>query len=309
MFKWSSVKVLSELAGDLKFPTGICYEPVHKKIYIANMRKQNVRWLNTDTGEKGVLPVQIRQPYKADRIGQPLGIGISPQKGILIADIVNNDILLLEEGSDMWVSVIKGVNSFIDDSGKEIPEPMLNMPGGVTTDTEHNIYINDFLNNRLRKIDKDGKLSTLTGDMDSGYEDGELELAKINKPYGVFYGNDKLYFVDQGNNLIRYIDFVTGKVQTVKPQSKEVRMDTPVAMTIDPDGNIFISEKNRIYCINAKTGEQTVVLDNEIWKTLSERFGINDELSYISALVTPDRGRLYWVDSNKSMAYSADYSI
>lgn len=63
----------------------------------------------------------------------------------------------------------------------------LNMPIGVVTDVSGNIYIADMRNNCVRKVDKNGIISTIAGKGTAGYsgDGGNATAAQLNGPTGI----------------------------------------------------------------------------------------------------------------------------
>ena len=78
---------------------------------------------------------------------------------------------------------------------------------GIVVDDNLNVYVTDVGNHCIRKIDKDGNVTTFAGNPSSGgYQDGKGTAAKFSIPYGLTI-DDKgnLYSVDPGNWDIRKI--------------------------------------------------------------------------------------------------------
>ena len=67
-------------------------------------------------------------------------------------------------------------------------ETKLNKPRGINIDTSGNIYIADTDNNRIRKVDTEGIITTIagTGDPDYSGDDGPATDAELNTPHAVF---------------------------------------------------------------------------------------------------------------------------
>lgn len=84
-----------------------------------------------------------------------------------------------------------------------------NNPVGITIDKNDTLYVADSFNNVIRKIEKDGKVTTYagTGPSAPGASNGQRAKASFNEPQDVLYdqANNQLYVADTGNHLIRLI--------------------------------------------------------------------------------------------------------
>lgn len=90
-----------------------------------------------------------------------------------------------------------------------------NNPYGVAVDNNHNIYVADWLNNSIRKIDSNGYVRTLAGNGTTGYANGIGRAALFNQPAGIAvdkFGN--IYVGDCKNYVIRNIT-PNGQVSTL----------------------------------------------------------------------------------------------
>ena len=143
----------------------------------------------------------------------------------------------------------------------------LNNPIGVTKDRTGNIFIADYLNNKIRKIDLAGTITTYAGTGVQGYfGDGALATsAKLWNPTGVAcdtLGN--LFITDNGNNRIRKVNASTGVITTVAGiggsgnyngdniAATGAQLNQPFGIALDKAGNIFFGDRNnhRIRKIN-----------------------------------------------------------
>lgn len=79
--------------------------------------------------------------------------------------------------------------------------------GGIAVDDDLNVYVTDVGNHCIRKIDKDGNVTTHAGNpSSSGFEHGKGTAAKFSIPYGLTIdGQGNLYAVDPGNWDVRKI--------------------------------------------------------------------------------------------------------
>ena len=140
-------------------------------------------------------------------------------------------------------------------------------PSNVAVDGNGNIYLADTSNNRIRKIDKaTGKITTIAGTGVAGYsgDGGAATAAQLYDPTGLVVDSiGNIYISDQGNNCIRKIDKVTGKVSTVGRNVNDNNYPTlkgPGGLAIDHSDNIYIVDTfDRICMLDKSTGNITVI--------------------------------------------------
>ena len=79
-----------------------------------------------------------------------------------------------------------GVNGFAGDGGAAT-SAQLGCPSGAAVDAAGNIYIADFGNNRIRKVDPNGIITTIAGNGQGGFsgDDGPAVSAELNIPNDV----------------------------------------------------------------------------------------------------------------------------
>ncbi len=123
-------------------------------------------------------------------------------------------------------------------------------PSGIASDDQGNIFIADSHNNAIRKIDKDGRVSTLAGNGNVGAADGKGAEATFFFPLALAVHQDgNIYVADTRNNLIRKIT-PNGEVKTIAGKGSQT-FDNPEGIAVDKEGNIFVSDRNdQIYKID-----------------------------------------------------------
>ncbi|MDO9377181.1 MAG: NHL repeat-containing protein [Ferruginibacter sp.] len=134
-------------------------------------------------------------------------------------------------------------------------------PASVAVNSSGNLYICEQSNDRIRKVDANGIISTVAGDGTHGYggDGGLATLAHLNGPTGVavdLFGN--IFIADGGNNRIRKVT-ANGIITTVAGNGSfgssgdgsdalSAALNNPRGVTVDPNGNLYIADygNNRI---------------------------------------------------------------
>lgn len=142
-------------------------------------------------------------------------------------------------------------------------------PEGIAFDTSGNLYIADSANHRIRKVGRDGRISTFAGNglIGSGGDGGTATEASLSFPTGVAAdGNGNVYIADSYNNRIRKVA-PNGVISTVAGSGVEgfggdgaeainARLNTPNGITVDSTGNIYFSDfgNHRVRRIDSGSG-------------------------------------------------------
>lgn len=150
----------------------------------------------------------------------------------------------------------------------------LNAPAGVTVDASGNFYIADSNNNRIRKVDSKGIITTVAGSAFAGYsgDHAAATSAMLNGPVSVAVdGSGNLYIADQLNNVIRKVTSA-GIITTFAGTgvagyngdniaAATAQLNLPSSVAVDSSGNVFIADysNQRIREVVAASGNITTV--------------------------------------------------
>jgi uncharacterized protein (TIGR03437 family) len=131
---------------------------------------------------------------------------------------------------------------------------------GVCADSSGNVYLADADDNRIRRIDTSGIITTYAGGGVAGYggDGGPATQAFLNAPYGIrMDSGGNLFIADLGNNAIRRVA-TDGTISTFAGG-----LVAPRNVTFGPDGSLYVSEfgANRVSRVNAD-GSTTVIAGN-----------------------------------------------
>jgi sugar lactone lactonase YvrE len=184
----------------------------------------------------------------------PAGLAIDAAGNILVADYYNHKIRKISPSGVVTTIAGTGSSGAIDGSSSLAT---FQNPGAVCSDANGNIFIVDVGNNKIRKINSSGIVSTFAGDGTSGSTDGNGNTARFYIPRGITIDvSGNLFVGDYGNNKIRKIT-PAGVVSTLAGSGTQGVSDgtgnaasfyNPSGLTVDQSGNIFVCDEvsNRI---------------------------------------------------------------
>ncbi|EAY30679.1 thioredoxin-like domain-containing protein [Microscilla marina] len=102
-----------------------------------------------------------------------------------------------------------------DQQGNKTKHTFLRFPSKIIQGDKGELYISDSGNNRILKIDKNGKVLLQIGSGTQGLKDGDFDKATFYEPHGLALKGDFLYVADTKNNVIRRVDLKRKKVKTI----------------------------------------------------------------------------------------------
>lgn len=148
-----------------------------------------------------------------------------------------------------------GTQGFSGDGGPLI-NAQLNNITAIAFDKADNMYISDYYNQRIRKVNTAGIITTFAGIGVAGYsgDGGPATNAKLNNPWGLaFDAADNLYVSDPGNGRIRKIT-PSGIISTYAGNGTRgysgdggpanlAQMYGPLDCAMDQNGNLYVEDE------------------------------------------------------------------
>ncbi|HVM59820.1 MAG TPA: HYR domain-containing protein [Verrucomicrobiae bacterium] len=209
-------------------------------------------------------------------LNSPYRVAVDYTGNLFIADLDNQRVRRVDAATGIITTVAgNGVNGYSGDGGAAT-NASLGSPTDVAVDYAGNLFIADFYNSRIRRVDAaTGIITTVAGNGVSGYsgDGGAATNASVNSVYGVavdYAGN--LFIADTGNSRIRRVDAATGIITTVAGNggigfsgdggaATNARVNGPFDVAVDRAGNLFIADfyNARIRRVDATTGIITTV--------------------------------------------------
>ena len=192
-------------------------------------------------------------------LGHPEDLTLDGAGNVYIADTANGVIRKVDRnGTIATVAGNNGLAGGFSGDGGPATSAALHGPNGIALDSAGNLYIADTNNNRIRKVDLGGTISTVAGSSSAGYsgDGGPATSAKLSEPFGVRVdaaGN--LFIADTDNNVIRRVG-LNGTITTVAGNfelgagysgdngpATSARLASPVYVSLDAAGELYIADQ------------------------------------------------------------------
>jgi len=243
--------VVLDLAGNVYFADGYnnCVRKVDMSGVISTFAGTGALGYGGDGG-----------PATASLINNPHGIAIDNGGNIYIADYGNTRVRKVT--TDGIIHTIAG-NGYVGYSGDGGPATAAEMDlvNDVAVDNHGNLFIADYNNNVIRRVDTSYTITTFAGTGAYGYsgDGGPATAAEMVGPGGICFDNyGSVYFGDVNNNVIRKIN-PDGVISTFAGtgtagysgdggEATAATFYRPGVVTFDGGGNFYVADiaNNRI---------------------------------------------------------------
>jgi trimeric autotransporter adhesin len=193
-------------------------------IYIADSSDSRVLKVNAATGVMNSIAGTGTAGYSGDGgpatsayLDAPAGLSLDTGGNLYIASSGDSRIRKVNPAGTISTVAGTGTAGYSGDGGAATSAE-LNLPEGVYVDASGNIYIADWENNRIRKVNTAGIITTVAGTGTAGYsgDGGAATSASLNLPQGVYVdASGDIYIADGANNRIRKVNGTTQTITTV----------------------------------------------------------------------------------------------
>lgn len=181
------------------------------------------------------------------RFNTPSALAIDAQDNLYVADTGNNAIRKVTPEGVVTTIAGSSAAGYRDGPARDA---QFNAPVGVAVDAEGNVYVADTYNDRIRKVSKEGEVTTVAGGAVSpGYADGPAMSAGFDTPCGlVIAPTGELYIADTGNNAIRKLT-KEGEVTTIASAApladNQSLLFAPTGLALTHDGILYATANDR----------------------------------------------------------------
>jgi sugar lactone lactonase YvrE len=181
----------------------------------------------------------------------PSGVAVDTSGYLYVAD--NASHLIRKISPAGVVSTFAGTVGVAGSANGTGTGAQFNNPSGVAVDTSGHVYVADYSNQLIRKINPAGVVSTLAGSGVSGSANGTGTGAQFNNPSGVALDtNGNLYVADKSNHQIRKITSAgvvstlagvgTANSGTADGTGASARFNSPTGVAVDKSGKVYVAD-------------------------------------------------------------------
>ncbi|MBZ5629004.1 MAG: CHAP domain-containing protein [Acidobacteriia bacterium] len=262
--------------AELNGPTHVVFDRT-VNLYITDANNERIRKVNAVTDQITTVAGNGTAGFSGDgglatsaQLNFPDGVALDSSGNLFIGDALNNRIRKVAITTGNIVTVAgKGSAGYSGDGGSAT-NASLSFPSRPFVDVAGNIYIADYQNNRVRKVDGvSGVITTIVGTGVAGYsgDAGPAIAARLNGPLSIALNasGTVLYVADTNNERIRAVNQSTspttvlavtiqpGQIQTVVGRGTSgysgdggpaiaAAISFPTGLTVDAAGNLFFAD-------------------------------------------------------------------
>ena len=246
-------------AAILNSPLSVCLDASGSNLYIADFGNNRIRKIDFSTGIITTVAGSTvgfggdGGAATAANLTQPTDVALDAAGNIYICDYGNHHIRMVNTSG--IISSFAGTSGGFSGDGGAATAAQLYAPNGVCTDGFGNVYIADLGNQRVRKVDAAGIITTYAGST-AGFsgDGGAATAAKLNNPSFVttdIAGN--VFISDMGNNRVRRAG-TDGLIYTVAGTgavgfsgdggpATDAPVSSPTGLAFDANNNLYITSQ------------------------------------------------------------------
>ena len=175
----------------------------------------------------------------AARFNTPEGVAVDAAGNVYVADTRNDTVRKITPGGQ--VTTLAGAAGQTGSGDGAGGSARFNGPYAVAVDGSGNVFVSDFFNATIRKIDASGTVSTVAGSAGAlGFADGAGAAARFNQPYALALdGSGDVFVADTYNRAVREIT-PGGLVATLN--GAWCRFYYPQGIAVGASGTLYVAD-------------------------------------------------------------------
>jgi len=239
------------LNATFNYPDGAVFDS-HNNLFVSDQSNHKIRKITPD----GTVSTFAGTGLFGDVDGNgsvaqfyyPAGMAVDTNDNVYVADYGNNKIRLITPEGVVSTFAGSGVAGAADGTALAA---QFNGCTGVGIDSFGNVLVADYYNNKIRKIDTLGNVTTLAGNGSIGSSDGLGSNARFYYPAIVAVDSDNNVFItDEENHKIRKIDTAaevttyagTGTMGDVDGLANTAQFNSATGVTVDTNHNVYVCD-------------------------------------------------------------------
>ena len=231
----------------------------------------------------------------------PCGMVADGNGNLYVADRANHSIRHIDAAGRVTTFAGTGYAGF---ENGHVSGATFNNPYGLARDAAGNLYVGDTDNHAIRKISREGIVTTLAGG-NKGFSDRDGTVARFNHPHGVAVDQQQnVYVADSHNNRIRMVT-ADGAVSTIAGNGNDGFVDgtcmnaeffVPIGIAMDPAGNLFVGDEGNSSIRKIIPGGEVVTLAGSGKFSFSDGVGRLAEFNAPGGIALDAAGNLFVAD-------------
>ncbi len=187
----------------------------------------------------------------ASNLEMPSAVAVAPDGSLVVANTGAQTIVRVDPKNGS-TAIIAGADRISGDADGAATEARFNGPIGVAVGKDGAIFVADTYNDRIRAINRDGRVSTLAGSNEPGFKDGAGTAARFDTPCGIAVAADgALLVADTGNHRIRRVT-MNGAVTTIAGTGEATERDgAPLEAAFAEPTALALRDANSFYVADA----------------------------------------------------------
>ncbi|HBR17693.1 MAG TPA: hypothetical protein DD725_08825 [Deltaproteobacteria bacterium] len=196
-----------------------------------------------------------------------------------------------------------GIKGFLDGVREKA---QFSWPTGVVVDNKGNIYVADFANNLIRRIDSKGAVATFAGSGHAAFADGKGRMAHFKGPDNIAIDKDgNIYVADADNFRIRKIT-PDGTITTIAGSGvkgyqdgdgKSARFAYPTGVAVDSENNVYVADRGSHSIRKIMPDGKVVTIAGNGYPAYLDGQGVKTHFHDPISLALDQTGNIYVSDS------------
>lgn len=250
IFRLSRERKIETVTDKLNTPSAIVFDK-DENLIIADSGSNTIKRLNLTNSEIiTIAGVENKRGFADGEssnalFNAPIGIAVSNDGKIYVADTYNDKIRLIENGKVLTLA--GNIRGFSDGIGTSA---LFNTPCGLAVFSDGSLLVADTGNRRLRRIEMNGTVTTIAGTGEQDLVDDFPLQAKFVEPTAVTIDKTGIVYIADGNSIraigrraLPFVETITNSRRGFADGNlRKAQFNRPSGLAFDGKGNLFVAD-------------------------------------------------------------------